>query len=261
MNFSCNEIGVFIEAIYAFFNESKMCFLSGAIVTDDQDGELYNSVLNGRGLSTCFNIHNKVRPLGTHMAFIKNKQFEKYREGSSDSYSILQAENPRQYEKILDPKLEYLCNSECRLSDEKCNHHLKEPKGVLMFYPFTVVNKHNADISERFLYMKLERFLSSDLKHVTAAVKRYVFKIEKKGMDITRREDDKKLDSSFYINDYDKMTRYYIENDGDPSELETILKKIFFYNTHVRTRNEVYIPREVLVLILKDAFGNNLITV
>lgn len=251
MNFSCNEIGIFVEALYKFFNASKMCFLSGAIVTDDEGGELYNSILNGRGLSTCFNIYNKIRPLGTHMAFIRNERFKKYREGQANEYDILEYEKPRQYEKILDPKLDYLCNTECRNDDRKCDSNQKEPKGVLMFYPFRVVNKYSSDMSERYLYMKLERFLSSDLKHASAAVKRYVFRIEKKGMDITRREDDKQLDSEFYRQDYEKMTKYYIEHGGDKSKLNTIVEKIVFYNTNVRTRNEVYIPKEVLNLIVQ----------
>lgn len=258
MEFTCGDSNAFIEALYDFFISENICFLSGAIVIDDERNNLFDSLYRGvPGVVECHNIHKKRRPLGTHMAFISNEKFQAYRKDMSNAYAIKNRVLARQYEKVLDPPLEYLCDKQCRSNPKNCTSEEREAKRVMLFYPFTIENilGHTSQmpLHVKYVYMKLEGYVSSDPRHSRQAIKRYILGQEKRNPFEKRREDDKKTVAGLSKRDRDVMIEYYVRNGGDVTGAGKIYDKCVFYDTHVRTRNEVYIPSEIVDIILENS--------
>lgn len=236
--FKCSEAGEFITSLYRFLIAAGLCFVNGAIVTDDPDGRIFKSLLHGSTASSgsCENV-SKDRPLGTHMLFMNNNAHKKAR-GKTPGID-LEYKDQIQYQKILNPRLEYLCDPGSN------DPTLSEAKGVILFYPF-VVNK-----VDQYLYLKLEGYLASDPKHMFRAIKRYVLHIEKKSNHPFRREDDPI--TGIHQSDGYHIGRYLRMHGVADDVISTINAKITYYNANLRVGNELYLPVEIFGLILAPA--------
>ena len=96
--------------------------------------------------------------------------------------------NPqKQYEKIVQPAIEYLCDPQCRVKDSICEQNLRQAKKVILYYPFAIEN-NNSGIKERhtFIFIKLESDKHNTKGHALGAIKHYV--LHKKKTPVTLLE-------------------------------------------------------------------------
>jgi hypothetical protein len=251
MNLDCEDSNKFIEKLFALLSDAGLCFLSGSIIIDDDKHQIFKSLYQGKGTSVCENIYKKERPLGTHLNFLDKNLFNsRMRYG----YELKTLIPRRQYEKVLSPRLNYICDSYCKYNEtEECMSN-KASKGVLLFYPFEVENKKELE-NIPYIFLKLEGYVHDDKKHFKGAISRYILKKEKKDKYSKRREDDV-IDENIFSNDEELLIKYiknYYRNILDKNLLkdfiEIIRQKIKFYNSVVRSSNELYIPSEIFLLI------------
>ncbi len=247
---SANE---FIHTIFRFLKEVNLCFLYGSIVLDDEDGkiflDLYTDVDNPS--TEAPDIYAKLRPtgrMGTHKTFLKQENFLGARKNSYSSDYELYTEHTtlRQYEKILDPKITYLCDPACRQRETQECKSVRSPKGVILFYPFQAHVPDNPMSLKRFIFMKLEGYVHNDIKHMKQAVNRYILRKEKADKYPKRREDEKMSD--IYLQDKETMLRYIVTHFDivDREFIKAVTAKIDFYNDNIRTGNEIYLPSEII---------------
>lgn len=260
MDFGCNEFADFIEKLYDFFNDTGMCFLSGAIIFDNEDQWLYRSLMQGyRPDKTCKNVSVRTKA-GTHRSFITQDDFRRDRRMAGAETSEYMIRNPsrvRQYDKTLKPPLTYLCDKGCRLNQDTlaCMPGNKEPKGIAMFYPFTVINAANREISIEYLFMKLEQYATSVTRPVEASKHMGHFIARKLGhkkkMSHEARREDDPINYENESRDKEAIIAYYISNGATGNQVSQLEQKIDFFNRNVRVGNEVYVPSEILELILR----------
>jgi hypothetical protein len=259
MDFGCNDFSTFIETLYDFFNEIGICFLSGAIVLDNEGQWLYRSLKTGDLFpKNCKNVAKRTTA-GTHRSFLKQDYFIKdrlARGAMADEYMIRNPVKFVQYDKKIEPALTYLCDKRCRTTPtpDDCIEGNIQPKGIAMFYPFTVI-KADKTVSIDYLFMKLEQYATS-LAHPIEASKHMgqffarKFGPPKKMTHKARREDDP-IDTANEDNDKDAIMTYYIRHGANDGQAAELIRKINFFNKNVRVGNEVYVPSEILYIVLR----------
>ena len=137
MDFGCNDFSIFIETLYDFFNEIGICFLSGAIVFDNEGQWLYRSLKTGdRFPKDCKNVAKRTKA-GTHRSFLTQDDFsdDRHARGAiADEYMIQDPVKKIQYDKTIDPALTYLCDKRCRTTPipADCMPGNREPKAQVM---------------------------------------------------------------------------------------------------------------------------------
>ena len=119
-----------------------------------------------------------------------------------------------------------------------------------MCYPFIAEDVTGVLPPRDFLYMKLEGDPAITLSHGISAIKRYKLGKEKKGSTEKRREDDKVRNDDYVLRDSINMMTYYISNGGRFPD--AVQERMDFYNEHIRLKNEVYIPYEILEIVLQE---------
>lgn len=260
MDFGCNEFAKFIETLYDFFNDIEICFLSGAIVFDNEGQWLYRSLVKGQRLTkNCKNVATRTKA-GTHRSFLTQADFRHDRLGAgamADEYMIRDPVSAKQYDKTIEPALVYLCDKKCRATPTpaECMPGNREPKGIAMFYPFDVIKADDQTVSIDYLFMKLEQYATS-LAHPIQASKHMAHFIarkvgHKKKMTHNARREDDPIDPVNEDNDKDAIIRYYIANGATLEQIDHVSQKIDFFNTNIRVGNEVYIPSEILEMVLR----------
>ena len=255
MDFGCKEFSNFVEKLYDFLTEINLCFLSGTLVFDNKKQQLYNSLMKGHRLfKRCDNVKQRTKA-GSHRSFITQKDFSKARlkaGARSDEYKIRDPVSAKQYDKTINPPLTYLCDKRCRSDETDCIPGNKEPKGIALFYPFTVVNQAE---SIDYLFMKLEQYATS-LAHPIDATKHlghyFARKVgHKKKMTHPERREDDPIDLENAHNDKEALLAYYIRNGATGEQAGSLFQKIDFFNRNVRVGNEVYIPSEILEIVFR----------
>jgi hypothetical protein len=241
--FDCDEVGEFIGTLYKFLRNQNICFLSGSFVFEDPNGVIDESLREGRGRTECDNIYKKIRPTGkfaTHKGFLHDVTFRERTE--SGDFALKPMLPMRMYEKVL------------KNVDVACDSKEIVTKGVMLFYPFAVEGREDNTLpTHRFLFAKLERYVHDDIHHAVAAIERYILRQEKKDEYPKRREDPKSKIKWLVAQDTRKMISYVFHRKG--SEVANrVMKKIEFFDKHVRIGNEVYFPEEVLDILFGPIF-------
>lgn len=255
IEFGCNGTSKFINSIYDFLADEKICFLSGSIVIDDDAGKLFNSLYKGNQSSLhshkCDNTNEsrRVGMFGTHAAFITDKRFKTARRDQVTSFTLDAFDSAIQFEKILEPKLTYLCNKSCAV--KKCNETEKFPKGVALFYPFQIYDTGRSDPQKfRFIFIKLEEFEYDNPAHMGKAWDRYVRKREKGDSYPKKREDPSNGEINRELVEKDKWNMVeFVRTYNSEALSKVVHDKIDFYNVYVRVGNETYIPSELILLL------------
>lgn len=257
MEFGCKDLRNFIEKIYDFLDENDICFLSGSFVFDDQNDKLFTSFVKGHRVSrNCGGLTSRMFSK-THDVFMKQKEFANARAGSGMEYQISRNTQTIQRNRDITPPLTFLCDKKCRLDPrpEDCNPHNEEAKGIAMFYPFEV--QRVGDFTEKpikYMFMKLEGHTTS-LAHpleASAHVAQYFKRAGghvKKMTHPKRREDDAKV-AGYGQQDLENMITYFVREGATDEQIARVEAKIMFYNQNIRTANEMYIPSELLDIIL-----------
>ena len=260
MDFGCNEFANFIEKLYDFFNETEMCFLSGSMVFDNDGQWLYRSLMKGHRLTkNCSNVSSRFSS-SSHLSFLKQSEFKEARDaiGGTEEYMIRDSPSAKQYDKKIGRYLTYLCDKRCRATPTPpdCLPGDREPKGIGMFYPFSLVKSDDQTVSIDYLFMKLEQYETSPTHPINATKHLGHYFQRRRGHEKVmthpkRREDDKLVVPENATNDFDIMVKYYTDHGATEDQVEQLKEKITFFNKNVRTRNEVYVPSEILGIILK----------
>ena len=274
----------YIKRLYDWLAHINRCFVSGAFVIEDNRGELYELL----------KLNSNSFPGLTHKAFKKDRF--KYAEGNIRGY--------QRDKRIVNTKEEAI---DVFGSDVKCNENdcdpeigtmfclkckkdgivqineegdkIQECKGIVKFYQFILdkKDKRNKDKiwnKKKFVYLKLEKFLTTSLKeykkHLDEKVERS--KQESQGSERkispTRREDCKKNSKDGKeCNTSSCCKKSKWENDKflakwlgccNERQCQKILKTQKQYNEEYRVGDEFFIPQDVNDSILSNDISEQL---
>jgi hypothetical protein len=214
------------------------CFLGGAYVIEDPGNSVLNFLLNN---NECGDINRDrgTRCAISHATFLNTKRFQT--KNTAGVYSI-DDNNPllivkkvgktfrSMYEKVIRKNLYLECQG------------IKKHPGVLLFYPFTLIDNNTQEPSE-YLYLKLETSRCFGAAHVKDFIHAKQTKLKKKmgkgptsGKDnlISRREDEN------YISQMREGDERVYGSLG-----QEVLDKVNNYNTNIRVGAEFFIPSEL----------------
>jgi hypothetical protein len=230
--------------------KTGFCFISGAIVFEDNELKLFHSLVN---LSEACKKQDKENLLygrfgiftGTHSSFFAGRMNSYKRITSTpDSHYPLDMEFKNkyckvgkktilgmgnkgfdlQYQYVIDKQIFFqLCDIDC--SNNNCTEDDKEAKGIILFYPFQVNTPGGGN--KKYLYIKLEGYKALDIKHQVGAIKRYFLHHEKNVSHPERREDESSIS---FKSEYNKKTTNNKNNQTKKEEeLRNLIKNIIHY--------------------------------
>ena len=226
-----------------------MCFLSGTIIFQDNNNELFNFLTfnnknknndlcygkvessNGHFTKTHLNVYNKKEVISaetcvndfltSYNKFLESKCGKKKHECFKMEY-------------VFNNKIDYLCDQETML--KSINPKNISTKGVILYYRFKIQYK-------TYLFFKLEGHRMNSLKHVGAFLNK-----NRKDTYPKRRENVKTNDyfKELYEIDmdfYDKSVEFL--NKEDIENIKRIKEDINFYNENLRTGRELFIYEDL----------------
>jgi hypothetical protein len=247
----------FINKLYIILKYYHLCHLSGTIIFEDNNSQLYNLLtygINDRNMGKkCYKGYNISTP---HWTITHKKIYDKENiESAEDCIKLSSKTNLSKkiltnnekckknkcfkLEFIFNKSLDYLCDINTNASKKKDIN--KSSKGVLLYYRFKYENII-------YLFFKLEGHPMISLSHVASL-------ISKKRNDeyLKRREDENiekyieliNLDIDFY-NQISKLLRLPYSD---------IKNKLDLYDINLRTGKELFIIEELKDFIIN--YNNN----
>lgn len=218
--------------LFNILSDQKMCFIGGALVIEDPNNQIFNKLTyDSNSIDSNLSQYTKKIQTLTHSEF------------SDKFYSI----NDKIKPSIIIPK------SKCINNNFKCNKYERkiyipklcsidcdnsEIKRSLLYYPFKDLQNNN------FIYIKLESYPTISIGHLQDAIKTYItktkFNLDSKKC-LPRRENstNKEIwETKFKEKDYN----FYKSLNLDVNDLN----KINYYNTNIRTGNELFIPYSII---------------
>jgi len=247
----------FINKLYIILKYYHLCHLSGTIIFEDNNSQLYNLLtygINDRYMGKkCYKEYNISIP---HWTITHKKIYDKEDIKSAEdciklssntnlSKKILTSNEKCKNNKcfklefIFNKSLDYLCDINTNASKKKNIN--KSSKGVLLYYKFKYENKI-------YLFFKLEGHPMISLLHLTSL-------INKKRNDeyLKRREDDKIEEYKNLIN----LDRFFYNKICILLKLHysDIKNKLNLYDITLRTGKELFIIEELKDFIIN--YNNN----
>jgi len=250
-------------------NKSDKCFLRGTFVFEDQHGDVFNLLKHtgcNFGHSWWKTTHSQARfkkAIEATLEISKNKESRWITKRDKKD----NLEKFYQYEHKLKPAIVYACDKECRNGTHCNDKGLEDPKEVLFMYHFKTFSEYG---SKRYTLLKLEGHYSLSVGHTKAAVNRYVLKkTAKTGYSTTRREDCEKDKSGCKLKgkqicNIDEcksalLEQYHIQNfisQNGEQVRKPIYDSVRFYNKHIRTGDEFYVPQPLTIQLLERVLQN-----
>lgn len=261
-----------IDNLHKLLILRNTCFLQGAFVFSDQDGKLFD-----RLIQSCN--YNYRRPIGqviTHDVFINPKSFESRGKKSKLDQIFLKEQKlyypnavnnkfymyeiPIQDKKKNPIDFNYACDEKCREDDSdktKCPESIKQTKRILLLYPFQVnvfPEDGSKKISKRYLYIKLEDSHAISTQHMISSFQAYVMPklfskkevIEKKEYPIRRERKSGSIEKQYDDSHLKEIDDQFYNN------VNVDLQEVTFYNIHVRNHHEFFIPQNITNAIISD---------
>lgn len=251
----------------------KNCFLRGTFIFEDNNSEIF-SFLNHPKCNTISsfwkNTHSLARKKRDVVASFKRKDLLPSKWDNKKKKGFL--EKFHQYEHVLVPKLDHLCDlEECNIpldnSMAYCSE-ISDQKGVLLMYHFKTIT------DRKYTLLKLEGEFSMSIQHGLNALKRYVEKKDHESKIYgSRREDCCKNNNCDFSTCYpdDKFGYSYnsklgdshihrfignIQNSNiDVNTINNIIRDINssveYYNRNIRTGDEFFFPQYMTDDLLK----------
>lgn len=268
---NCNIINI-LDILHQVLITSQSCFLQGAFVFSDKDGELFRFLTEDCQIGKRIPIFRQI----THTYFLKNKKFNKpnahldmdfaekvntyFPQAINNVYEMY--ETPIQDSDRNTIEYNYACDVACRdipREEEKCPEGLKATKRILLYYPFQVIHFNSqGNFKRRYLYLKLEETPAISIEHAKTALQAYLAPKTKVSYGIgkeypLRRE--RKVDDHKEPN-YKNTDLFRLDN-----ELYAFLSvdqdDIKLYNDSVRSHYEMYIPQKLTDSIIQETKNMN----
>ena len=239
-----DNVILFVKYLFTFLKKNNMCFLSGTIIFQDNNNELFNFLtFNDTANNSC---NGKVKSTNAHITTTHKKVYDKDKVESAEkcvenflSDNILKRKLESlcgkhfcfKMEYVFNNKINFLCDQETKR--KSINPKNKSTKRVILYYRFKILDK-------TYLFFKLEEHSMENPKHLLTLVNTKRIDTYPK-----RRENIKEniyihhlihIDNSFY----DKQLKDLPEKDKQP-----IYDEINFYNIHLRTGHELFIYEDL----------------
>lgn len=258
-----------IEQLYNLLILRNICFLQGAFVFADQEGELFQKLLHRCN----YNYRRAVARNITHDVFINNEIFDNRRKNSkldtkflkdnqlfypnAANFKFYMYEIPIQTTSNEPFDFNYACDEKCRENDSnkiRCPDNIKQPKRILLMYPFQVnyfPEDGSRKIVKRYLYMKLEDSPAVSATHMVGSFQTYIMpKLFGQREEILKypvRRERIVGSEAPYANTSIRETdnNFYNLVNAD-------LQEVLFYNTRVRNHYEFFVPQNVTNMFIKD---------
>jgi hypothetical protein len=247
-----DNVVLFVKNLFTFLKKYKMCFLSGTIIFQDNNNELFNFLTfnnikndncNGKVEATSGHYtlthkevykNNKVESAETCVEkFLDplNKKLEEFSCNNKTPHSCFKMEY------VLNNKIHFLCDQETM--GNKINPKNSSTKRVILYYRFKIVDK-------TYLFFKLEAYSMLKSGHIVEF-------INKKRFDtyLKRRENENNYINELYEIDmdfYDKSVEFL--NKADEENTKRIKYDIIYYNENLRTGRELFIYEDLKKFLL-----------
>jgi hypothetical protein len=239
-----NNVILFVKYLFTFLKKNKMCFLSGTIIFQDNNNELFNFLTfnnknknndlcygkvessNGHFTKTHLNVYNKKEVISaetcvndfltSYNKFLESKCGKKKHECFKMEY-------------VFNNKIDYLCDQETML--KSINPKNISTKGVILYYRFKIQNK-------TYLFFKLEGHRMNSLKHVGAF-------LNKNRKDIYPKRRENVLNYNYNKDFLHIDKKFYDIQLKDLNNKNQIIEEINYYNNNLRTGHELFIYEDL----------------
>ena len=249
----------------------NVCFLQGAFVFADENGDLFKSLLH----KCRYNYRRKLVGI-THDTFINPKQFD-YRNKSSKLDQVFLRKQKVYYPNAVNLNIymyevdmqdenknlleyNYACDEKCQEDDSdksKCPDEIKQTKKIVLMYPFQVhayLPEARGKVTKRYLYVKLEDSHAISGEHAVSATSAYIvnplFKMfgikSKKPKYEIRRERVTSKEVKYEESPFPEVDNQFYNTTNSN------LQEVLFYNKYIRNHYEMFIPQNVTNTIISD---------
>jgi hypothetical protein len=260
-----------IENLHKLLIMRNVCFLQGAFVFADDNGNLFKRLLH-----RCDYQYRRRFGGITHDVFINPNKFDKRGKKSKLDKEFLRqqkvfypnAVNLKMYMYEIDIQdknkkhfeYNYACDEKCQEDDrdkKRCPDNIKQTKKIVLMYPFQVhayLPEGKGKITKRYLYVKLEDDHAISLEHTVSASKAYFMNPfyrmvgykQEEGKYPIRRERVTNSEEKYEKSSFTKVdNQFYDLVNADQQE-------VLFYNTYIRNHYEFFIPQNVTNSIIVD---------
>ena len=259
-----------IDNLHKLLIMRNMCFLQGAFVFADKDGNLFKRLLH-----RCDYQYRRRFATITHDAFINPKEFDNRNKNSRLDQQFLRDEkifypeavNFKMYMYEVDIQdanrnhleYNYACDEKCQENDSdktRCPESIKESKKIVLMYPFQVdATLPNGEIiRKRYLYVKLEDAHGVSVEHAKSATTAYFvnpfyrmlgYKEDQKKYPI-RRERKIRSEVPYGQSPFPESDNQFY------NALNVDLQEVLFYNTYIRNHYELFVPQILTNSIIAD---------
>lgn len=237
----------------------NVCFLQGAFVFADKDGNLFKKLL-----SRCdFKYRRSFFKNISHSVFIEPTHFDNRNKQSrldkdflikqklyypgAVSFKVymyevnIQDENKRHFD------YNYACDEKCQEDDNdkgRCPDNIKQTKKIILMYPFQVIV---GNTKKRYLYLKLEDSHAASAEHAVGATKAYIWNPLSKLFGVKppqekypiRRERITLSDVPYRESELPRIDSRFNQS------VNSDLNEVMFYNLYVRNHNEFFISQKI----------------
>lgn len=235
-----DNVVLFVKNLFTFLKEKNMCFLSGTIIFQDNNNELFNFLTFNK--KTNNNCDGKVKSTKAHITTTHKNVYdkinvtsaeicvEKFLSNSTKLFDLCTKNNTCfKMEYVLNNKINYLCDQETKW--KSINPNNISTKRVILYYRFKIDDK-------TYLFFKLEEYSMEDSNHVLTLINknRHDTYHKRRENEIDYEKDLKHIDDIFYENQLNKLNEEIFNSIKD---------EIDFYNLNLRTGRELFIYEEL----------------
>jgi len=228
-----------IKNIYNTLKKYNVCYLSGAIIFEDFNNNLFNLLTHDEiSNEDCLIKSNpsKFKKPKTHFTYTHKDVLENTEVKTDECLSF----NKTNKLEIHFDDINYLCdlNTKDELKDKKN----KVTKRILLYYRF----KHN---NKSYLFFKLENHGMNDPKHILSFIASVLNIKETTSYDV--RNEYAKYKPNYINTSKTKDIEFYKKFSSD-NNLTFNSNIIDYYDNKLRTGNELFIPEDIKNILIKQ---------